>query len=141
MKTKVRLNEGLQFVGTGESGHSVILDGSSDAGGFDSACHPVEMVVISLGGCTGMDIASLLEKMRQNFTDLEIEMEGQRREQHPKVLTDLILTYRVWGEVEEEKFEKAINLSLDKYCSVANTLKPTVSINYDYQINPEVENG
>lgn len=137
MKTKVRLNEGMQFVGDGESGHSILFDSKEDVGGKDSAVRPVETLVITAGACSGMDVVSLLRKMKQKFSDFEVLLEADRAEEHPKVLERLQLTYRVWGEVEEEKFKKAINLSLDKYCGVVNTLKPDVKVSHECRINPE----
>lgn len=139
MHIKLRLNEGMQFVGTPESGHSVLLDSVEDVGGFDSAPHPVEMVLIGLGGCTGMDVVSLLSKMREDFEAFEILIDAERATEHPKVIQETNLKYRVWGDVSEDNFQKAIDLSLDKYCSVANTLKPNVNIEYEYEINPDRE--
>lgn len=137
MQSKIRLNEGMQFVGTSKSGHSVVLDSVSDVGGFDSSVHPVEAMILAFGGCTSMDVVSLLRKMKQDFDDFAVLLDTERADEHPKVLTKIELSYRVWGEVDQEKFTKAIDLSLDKYCSVANTLKPNVDISYKSRINPE----
>jgi putative redox protein len=77
--------------------------------------------------------------MRQNFTNFEIQLKAERAQEYPKALKNVSLTYRVWGDVEEDKFKKAIDLSLEKYCGVSNTLKPKVEIDYEYQINPKEE--
>lgn len=137
MNTKVRWNEGMQFVGLSKSGHSTIMDTTAGVGGFDSAPTPMEMVVLGLGGCTGMDVVSLLRKMREDFDNFEIAIDTQRADSHPKKIEKISLNYRVWGEVSEKNFQKAISLSLDKYCPVTATLRPGVKINYSYEINPD----
>lgn len=137
MKAKVRLNQGMQFVGLPDSGHSVLMDTTSEVGGFDSAARPLELVLVGLGGCTGMDVVSILRKMRADFTAFETIIEAKRREEHPKSLKKVNILYKVWGEVSEEDVSKAIQLSLEKYCPVANTLKPTVELEYEYLINPQ----
>lgn len=136
MKAKIRFNEGMQFVGSSDSGHSVLMDTDPKVGGFDSAARPLEMVLIGLGGCTGMDVVSILRKMKEDFHNFEILIEAEKKEEHPKSLERVVLKYRVWGEVNEENFIKAIELSLDKYCTVANTLKPAIELEYQYRINP-----
>jgi len=134
-KARVRLNEGMQFVGCSDSGHGMLLDTDSQFGGSDSAARPVETVLIAAGGCSGMDVISILRKMKQDVRDFEVELEAKRSSEHPKVLTEIDLHYKVWGEVEESKFVKAIELSIDKYCSVLNMLKPTVNVEYTYEID------
>ncbi len=137
MKARVRFNEGMQFVGLPDSGHRVLMDTTSEVGGFDSAARPLELVLVSLGGCTGMDVVSLLRKMRAHFTDFETIIEAEQRKEHPKSLRKVSILYKVWGEVSEENLTKAIQLSLEKYCPVANTLKPSVELEYEYLINPK----
>lgn len=137
MKARVRFNEGMQFVGLPDSGHSLLMDTTSEAGGFDSAPRPLELVLVGLGGCTGMDVISILRKMRVDFTSFETIIEAERREEHPKSLKKVNILYKVWGEVSEEDLTKAIQLSLEKYCPVANTLKPAVELEYEYVINPQ----
>ncbi len=137
MKARVRFNEGMQFVGLPDSGHSVLMDATSEVGGFDSAARPLELVLVGLGGCTGMDVVSLLRKMRADFTGFETIIEAERRREHPKSIKKVNILYKVWGAVSEEDLTKAIQLSLEKYCPVANTLKPAVELEYEYLINPK----
>lgn len=136
MKAKVRLTGGMQFVGRAGSGHAVLLDAAPDVGGEDSAPRPMELVLIGLGGCTGMDVVSILRKMRLNWERFEILLEAERAPDHPKVFTKIHLIYRIWGEVPEEKLKRAIELSLGRYCSVTAMLRRTAEITYDYEINP-----
>ncbi len=138
MKAQVKLNEGMQFVGRSESGHAIILDAAAEVGGTDSAPRPLEMALIALGGCTGMDVVSILRKMRVEWDRFEILLEAAQAEQHPKAFTQIRLTYRIWGdEIPEDKLEKAIDLSQERYCSVAALMRPGAEITYEYELNPE----
>ncbi|MCS7197914.1 MAG: OsmC family protein [Candidatus Bipolaricaulota bacterium] len=132
----VRLVEGMQFVATSESGHAVVMDTTEDIGGHDTGPRPMELVLMALGGCTGMDVVSILRKMQVQFTRFEMKVEGERAAEHPKYFTKIRVLYRIWGDVPEEKLKRAIDLSLEKYCSVSHSLKPKAEISYAYQINP-----
>jgi putative redox protein len=138
MDVVIRWNEGLQFKGNGSSGHEVVLDSSKDVGGLDQAARPVEMMLLSLCGCTGMDVVSVLNKMRVSYDRFEVGVSGQRETDYPKRFTALELNYHIWGsDIDEEKLLKAINLSLDRYCPIANTLKHALDLTFKYEINPE----
>ena len=102
------------------------MDASTEAGGRDSAARPVEVLLCGLGGCTGMDVVSILRKMRTEPTALRIEIDDERAPDHPKTLTKLHLTYVVEGDVPEENVAKAVELSLTKYCPISNTLAGVV---------------
>jgi len=89
----------------------------------------------SLAGCTGVDVVNILKKKRVNFKDIEIKVSGKRADTHPKVYTDIHVTYLIWGEgIKEKDVEQAIKLSEDKYCSVSAMLKSTAKIHSDYKI-------
>lgn len=137
--TRVRWTGGMQFVGIPNSGHAVLLDAAKEGGGLDSAPRPTELLLIAQGGCTGMDVVAILRKMKVDFSDFEMEIEGERSEEHPKFIKKIHIVYKIWGDVPEERFKKAIELSLDKYCSVGNTLKGKAEITYSYEINPVKE--
>jgi len=132
----IRFVDGMQFVATSGSGHAVVMDTTEDVGGHDTGPRPMEMVLIALGGCTGMDVVSILRKMQVPFTRFEMAVDGERTAEYPKYFTKIKVIYRIWGDVPEEKLKKAIELSLGKYCSVSNSLKPRADISYEYQINP-----
>ncbi|MBC8334554.1 MAG: OsmC family protein [Anaerolineales bacterium] len=96
---------------------------------------PMQMILASLAGCTGVDVVNFLNKKRVKFSDLQIEVSGKRADTHPKVYTDINVTYLIWGEdIREKDVEQAIQLSEDKYCSVSAMLKSTAKINSDYKI-------
>ena len=126
--TTVRFIKGMRFVGQGQSGHEVHMDATPKVGGDDSAARPLEVLFCALGGCTGMDVISILRKMKTEPTSLQIEITDERAVEYPKVITKLHLTYRVAGEVPEENLEKAIALSLSKYCPITNTLAGVAEI-------------
>ncbi|MEN3044036.1 MAG: OsmC family protein [Candidatus Hydrothermales bacterium] len=137
MKVTLQNLEGLKFKGKNERGHELFLDTKKDLGGFDSAPSPMETVLIALGGCTGMDVVSILHKMKVNFSYFGIEIEGERRDEHPKVFKKIHIKYLFGGEnLPMDKLLKAIELSLSKYCSVSNMLKETADITYSIEIVP-----
>jgi putative redox protein len=130
--------EGITFVGHGKSKHWVSMDGSQTFGGSEAATSPMELFLISLGGCTGMDVASLLKKMRVNYDKFEINIDSERAEEHPKVYTKINVTYKFWGKdlkSDKAKIEKAINSSQDKYCSISAMIKAAnIPLNHQYQL-------
>ena len=130
--------DGITFIGHGKSKHWVVMDGSQTFGGSEAATRPMELFLISLGGCTGMDVASMLKKMRVKFAKFEIYIDAERAEEHPKVFTKIDLLYKFWGgnlEADKAKIEKAINSSQDKYCSISAMIKAAnISLNHRYEI-------
>ena len=127
-KTTVTFIEGMRFVGRGASGHDVLMDASQKVGGTDTAARPLEVMLCALGGCSGMDVVSILRKMRTEPLSLRIEITDERAADYPKVFTKLHLTYRVTGAVPQDNLEKAIDLSLSKYCPIVNSLAESVEI-------------
>jgi len=131
--------EGITFIGHGNSNHWVITDGSAEHGGADAGTRPMELFLISLGGCTGADVASLLKKMRVDYHKFEIHIDADRAPEHPKVYTRINLVYKFWGnnlEAQKDKIEKAIHLSQSKYCSVSAMIKAAhIPVNYLLEIS------
>jgi putative redox protein len=135
VEAKVRWVEGLQFVATPASNHSIVLDASAQAGAADSAIHPGELLLVGLAGCTGIDVVSILKKMKVEIQEFEVRVQGEAAEEHPKFWKKINVTYWVKGrDVPQDKLRKAIELSQDKYCSVSAALKNKVEISYDQQI-------
>ncbi|RMG75239.1 MAG: OsmC family peroxiredoxin [Nitrospirae bacterium] len=117
------------------SGHSVVMDGDPEVGGDDTAPRPTELVLMGLGGCTGMDVISILRKKRQKVTDFEILVQATRADQHPKKFTDIHIEYVVKGlDISEEAVKRSVELSMQKYCSVKATLEGVAKITYSYRI-------
>ncbi len=132
--THVKHVGGMAFVGEGASGHPIKMDASVKAGGAEAAPSPIEALLSSLGGCTGMDVLSLLRKMKTEPRGFSIEIRDERASEYPKEITKIHLLYRLTGDVPEENVAKAIDLSLSKYCPVAGTLRGTAEITSSYEI-------
>lgn len=128
----------MRFTGTGNrSGFSVALDSPADEGEFQGAS-PMEMLLIALGGCTGMDVVSILGKMRQDVTAYEVRVRGERASEHPKVYTDIEVEHIVTGRgLDPVAVERAVRLSETKYCSVSNTLAKAANVTFTYRIVDE----
>ena len=112
-----------RFVAQSESSHAIVVDGDHATGNT-----PMELVLIGLCGCTGYDVASILQKKREPFTSLEVRAEAERAEQPPKVYTSIKLVYKVGGKVSRKAVEDAVRLSEEKYCSVSAMLQKTAKI-------------
>jgi putative redox protein len=119
------------FVGVTPSGHAQVIETNSAR---SSAASPMELLLLAVGGCTGVDVISILKKKRQHVTDYRIEVSGERRDQFPKGFTRLFIKHIVRGHgVAEQAVARAIELSETKYCSVAATLRG-VEIVTSYEI-------
>jgi putative redox protein len=137
MKTaRAKWVEGMQFVGSTPSGHSIVLDANEKVGGVDSGPRAKELLLVGLGGCTGMDVVSILRKMRVPFDSFEVEIHAEEAEEHPKIWTKIEIVYRIAGDVPEDKFLKAITLSQERYCSVTAMLRGAAQITFRHEIIP-----
>ena len=125
----------MTFIGKAGTNHLVPMDTSPEFDGDSSATKPLELLLIALGGCTGMDIVPLFKKMRQDVTAVELNITAERSEEHPRVYTRIDLEYVVTGKaLEEEKVKRAIELSQEKYCSVSAMLKKACPVSYTIRI-------
>ncbi|MEN3034051.1 MAG: OsmC family protein [Aquificaceae bacterium] len=96
---------------------------------------PMELLLVALAGCTGVDVSHILRKKRQEVRDIKIKVEGYRREEHPRVYQRIRLKYEVYGKgVKEKAVEEAIRLSVDKYCSVYAMLKPSCELEFSFEV-------
>lgn len=119
----------MAFNAVTNSGFTVGLDTPVDHGGTGTGPTPMEMVLVSLGGCTAMDVISILQKKRQDVTGFEILLHADRAADHPKVFTDITIEFVVTGHgVEKEAVERAVELSENKYCSASAMLSKTAKI-------------
>ena len=123
--------EGLLFEGKTGNGRVDLVSGL-DAGA--EGARPMELLAVALGGCTAMDVLSILDKMRQPVEGMSVEVRGTRAEEHPKRYTALEVVYRFRGDLDEAKVARAIELSEIRYCSVAATLRPGVPIASRFEI-------
>jgi putative redox protein len=118
-----------------ESGKTVYMDGSPDIGGQNLGARPMEVVLMALAGCTSMDMLSMLEKMREQVVSYKVVVNADRAEDHPKVFTRIHVHYILQGNLNEKNVERAIQLSMDKYCSVTHMLNKTAQITHSYEIH------
>ncbi len=131
-----RENDNVHFTGQGLTPVKVHLDGSPSVGGEDAGARPMELVLMALGGCSAIDLVSILKKQRQQIDDLQIEVEGEREPNAvPAPFKAIHMKFIFKGQLEEEKVKRAIQLSVEKYCSVQAMLAPTVTITWSYSIN------
>jgi putative redox protein len=138
MNAKVTYVKGLQFVGDAQSGHAMIMDGDKSVGGENTGPRPMELLLIAAGGCSGMDVISILNKKKQDVTGLEINVSGNKAEEYPKKFTEITVEFIVKGrKIEESAVKRAVELSMTKYCSVKATLEGTAKINYSFKILQE----
>ncbi len=119
----------MSFEGTGPSGLTLPMDTSSQFGGDDNGFRPMELLLIGLAGCTGMDVISILKKKRQDVTAFEVRVQGERAEDHPKVFTHIVVEYVVTGrDLDPVAVERAVELSSTKYCSAEAMLDKVAKI-------------
>ena len=118
-------------------GHRFTVDADARFGGKNQGPRPKHLVLSALGGCTGMDLVSLLQKMKMPFDSLAVEVEGVSAEEHPQVYTRILIRYVLKGsELDREKIDKAIALSLQKYCAVNAMLSATAQVTHEVVLNP-----
>jgi putative redox protein len=122
-----------KFVATSPSGHAIAFDSDRDS---NQAPGPMELLLMALGACTATDIVIILAKKRQKLEWLEVVCSGERAAEPPTVWTRLEILYRLRGQLDDAAVKHAIQLSEDKYCSVAALLKKTASLSWRYEILP-----
>ncbi len=127
---------GLRFVGESDSGHLVVMDAPGPDGEDPAACTPVESVLVALCACSGIDVVSILRKMKCPPRALSVAAEAKRAAAHPKVFTEIRLKFRIEGNVPEDKARRAVELSEETYCSVGAMLKRAATITHEIEIVP-----
>ena len=138
LHSRVKLVEDMQFIATADSGHAVVMDGPPNVGGNNTGSKPSELLLMAFGGCSGMDVISILRKKKQDVTGFEMNVSGDTAEGHPKSFTKMHIEYVLTGKnLSEEAVQRAIDLSLDKYCLVGSTLGKSAEITHSYKIVQE----
>ena len=135
MKVEIeRVNNKVHLEAKNEQGIVVHMDGSPEIGGEDLGARPMQLILMALGGCTSMDMLSMLAKMREEVKSYKVTIEADRAKEHPMVFTKIHIHYILEGKLKKENVEKAINLSMDKYCSVTHMLNSTATITHSFEI-------
>jgi putative redox protein len=130
-----RLNDGYHMEAVNEQGNVVHMDASPDIGGTNKGMRPMQMLLAAMGGCSSIDVISILKKQRQELKDIKVTVTGEReKDAVPSLYTDVHAHFRLYGDLDPDKAEKAIALSVEKYCSVAKTLEKNAKITYSFEI-------
>lgn len=129
---KISWVDGALFVAEAGSGHTITMDGSPDVGGRNLAARPMEIVLIGMGGCTAIDVVSMLKKQRQDIEGIEVSLVAERADDHPKVFTKVKLVYTVRGRnLNKALVERAVALSDEKYCSATAMVRKSAEITHE----------
>ena len=135
MKIEIeRVNDKVHLEAKNEQGTIVHMDGSPEIGGEELGARPMQLILMGLGGCTSMDVLSILKKMREEVKSYKVTVDAERATDHPMVFTKIHVHYILEGDVKKENVEKAIALSMDKYCSVTHMLNKTAVITHSYEL-------
>jgi putative redox protein len=135
MKARVKWVEDVCFMGETESGHAVIMDASPDVGGRNLGMRPMEMLLVGMGGCSSIDVVTILKKSRQPITDCVAEITAERADEIPKVFTKIHVHFVVTGKgLNPVQVERAVNLSAEKYCSASIMLGKAAQMSHDFEI-------
>lgn len=135
MQASIQWQHGLSFTGTADTGFTVQLGASPKVGGDNDGFRPLELMLLSLAGCSGMDVMAILRKKRQQVTDFQVVVEAERSDNFPKVFTDIHLHMIVRGrDISTKAVESSIRLSKDYYCPASAMLSKAVPIRYTYEI-------
>ncbi len=134
VKLKLQDPSGLAFDISFASGHKITVDGAEEFGGQNLGPLPMQLLLASLAGCTGMDVISILRKMRQPVEEYHIEVTAEQAEDHPKVFTNITIKHIVTGKIDEKRLAHAIELSDTKYCPASAMLRSVAQITTEYEI-------
>ncbi len=137
MKIIVKHQPVYKFKATNETGNEIAMDASPNIGGEGTGMRPMEMLLAALGGCSGIDVVSILKKKKQDFTKFEIEISGDRDSNEvPSLYKSIHVDFHFEGEsINNDKIIQAVDLSIQKYCSVAKTLEKSAVITYSIFVN------
>ena len=137
MKVNIkRVDKNFHMQAFGSAGVPVNIDAGEAIGGHNLGARPMELVLMALGSCSSIDIISILRKQKQEIDDLDIELEAKRRENEiPAIFEKIHIAFKLRGNLDEEKVKRAVELSVEKYCSVYEMLKQVAKITYSYEIN------
>lgn len=130
-----RINNAFHFQGNGIGSVKINIDGSPEIGGEDAGARPMELILMGLGSCSAIDIIQILKKQKQKLSDFKINISAERVDKIPAIFKNIDIEYILFGELDNKKVDRAIRLSMEKYCSVTAMLNKTAKINYSFTIN------
>ncbi|SEN61899.1 OsmC family protein [Lihuaxuella thermophila] len=131
MKVQIRWKGNMHFASETPSGHTMDLDAAPEVGGENVGPRPTEVLLSAVGTCSGIDIVDILRKMRLEVESFSMEVSGDRAEDHPRRFTRVHMHYILTGDLPEDKVRRAVQLSVEKYCSVSNSLNAEVTSSFE----------
>lgn len=133
----VRVDDAFHFEAMGTSGVTQHIDGATNIGGHNAGARPMEMLLMGLAGCTAIDIILILQKQKQVIDDFRMKVDGLRvKGATPSPFKKIHITYSLRGQIDPNKLQRAIDLSMDKYCSATAQLRPSAEITSSFELNP-----
>jgi len=125
----------MTFIGQASSGNCLTMDAGTDNGGLGLGHSPMDLLLMGAGGCASIDVVMILQKGRNDIVDCEVKVSGKRASEMPKVYTDIHMHFIVSGkDLKENAVERAVKLSMDKYCSASATLAKAATLTYDWEV-------
>lgn len=142
MKIKVTKKGEVHFVAKNQSGNELHIDGTPEIGGINAGFRPMELLLTSIVTCSLMDFVVILKKMRQPFSDISVDVEGIReKEDEVKPFKNIVMHFKLKGNLDQQKVQRALSLAIEKYCSAASTLREKTTLEYTFSIQNTPENG
>lgn len=131
----IRKSGKFNFEAQNESGFTVELDANPAIGGEGKGFRPMEMLLVGLGGCSGIDMVNILTKQKEDLVDIKINIKASRVNAEPAIFEEINIQFNLTGNLSVAKVERALQMTFDKYCSVSNILGRSATINFSYSIN------
>ena len=130
-----RVSDDFHLEAVNENGNILHIDASPDIGGKNKGMRPMQLLLAAMGGCSSIDIISILRKQKQSLKDIKITVTGEReKDAVPSLYTQVHAHFKLYGFLDRDKVQKAVSLSVEKYCSVAKTLEATAKVTYSFEI-------
>lgn len=131
-----RTDDDFAMEAKNEEGNSIQMDGPPHLGGHDTGFRPTQLLLAAVGGCSAIDVVMILKKQKQKIDSFEIEVDGEKEKvEEYSLFKNITIHFKLKGEIDLDKAERAVQLSIEKYCSVSKTLEPTAKINYKVSVN------
>ncbi len=133
-----RLDQDMKMEAVNEMGNKVVMDASPADGGHDQGFRPMQMLLAGMGGCSAIDVVAILRKQRIELKDIKITITGEReKDVAPALYTEVHAHFKLYGDIDLEKAQRAVQLSVGKYCSVAKTLEKTANVTFSVEVISE----
>lgn len=132
----IRKSGKFNFEAENATGFKVELDAKAEIGGEGKGFRPMEMLLVGLGGCSGIDMVNILTKQKEPLDDIKIQIKAARRAAEPAIFEKIDIHFNLYGNLSEPKVQRALDLTFAKYCSVSNILERSATLNFSYSLNP-----